>query len=371
MKTTFAKHDLINATTAALPAIPNRPDQPILRGIRIQATDNIARFDAFDRTTHIATSTRCATTEPGIALVAGRLLHNIATALPDKPVTLTADGAHLHVDCGASHFKLPLMTIEDYPPLPDIPTHIGTIDGEVLTGGIVAASGAASDDDTLPMLTGMKLSAVDGMLTIAATDRFRLAVRHLPWAGDDMDALVPAKALAQIVKHSEGPMDIILDGGRFGIRSGNTTVVTRLIDADFPKWRPLLPPTATTILQVSRHALSDAVKRVNLVNQAADARIVLDISGQGMTVRAASSETGAASEEVDCEAAGEPITMGFNARYLTSAVIGFPSDDVTIAATDPGRPATIRSAVTLDETGNGWALPDGDVTLLMPVRIPG
>lgn len=370
MRVTFTKADLTAATTAVLPAIPNRPDQPILRGIRIQATSDVARLDAFDRTTHIATSTYCEVDEPGIALVAGRLLTNIVAALPEKPITLTNDGAKLHVDAGASHFELPAMNIDDYPPLPDTPTTVGTIDGETLTASILAASGAASTDDSLPMLTGLKLEATEGDLTIAATDRFRLAARSTAWSGRTIEALVPAKSIAHLVKHAEGIVDILLEQGRFGLRVGDTTVVTRLIDAGFPKWRPLLPKTASTILQVGRADLASAVKRVNLVNSG-DPRVVLDISEQGLTVRAHSSEAGVASEEVDCSAQGATITIAFNADYLTKAINGFSSDRVTIAASDPRRPVTVRAAVSLEEDGDGWVLPDSDVTLLMPIHLNG
>ena len=114
-------------------------------------------------------------------LVSGRLLADITRALPSKPVDLVVDGARATISCGNSRFSLPTMPVEDYPQLPAMPQLAGTVAAGRAGPGRRAGRRRRGPDDTLPMLTGIRLEIDGPQLTLAATDRFRLAVRELEW----------------------------------------------------------------------------------------------------------------------------------------------------------------------------------------------
>ena len=115
---------------------------------------------------------------------------------------------------------------------------------------------AAGRDDTLPMLTGIRVEISGEKVVLAATDRFRLAVRELTWATDSADieaaVLAPAKTLAEAAKAGTDGGDVHLSlgsgaavgkDGLLGIRSEGKRTTSRLLDAEFPKFRQLLPPS--------------------------------------------------------------------------------------------------------------------------------
>ena len=143
----------------------------------------------------------------GQALVSGRLLAEITRSLPPHPVDVALDGARLTISCASARFTLPTMPVEDYPRLPDMPATAGTVDGTLFATAVAQAAVAAGRDDTLPMLTGVRVEIVGDKLTLAATDRYRLAVRELEWQPTsdlDVQVLVPARALADAAKSLAG-----------------------------------------------------------------------------------------------------------------------------------------------------------------------
>ena len=119
--------------------------------------------------------------DAGTVLVSGRLLADISRALPGKPVDVATDASRVAVTCGSGRFTLLTMPVEEYPTLPAMPDPSGTVAGDIFTEAVAQVSIAASRDETLPILTGIRIEVETDRLTLMATDRYRLAVRTLPW----------------------------------------------------------------------------------------------------------------------------------------------------------------------------------------------
>jgi DNA polymerase-3 subunit beta len=73
------------------------------------------------------------------------------------------------------------MPEAEYPPLPALPTISGTVAGDAFAQAVSQVIIAASKDDTLPILTGVRMEIEDDLITLLATDRYRLAMREVPW----------------------------------------------------------------------------------------------------------------------------------------------------------------------------------------------
>ena len=117
---------------------------------------------------------------------------------------VAVDGPRVSIICGSARFTLPTMPVEDYPSLPSMPTTAGVVDSATFAEAVSQVAVAAGRDDTLPMLTGVRLEIEGEQLTLAATDRYRLAVRELAWRPEQPDlsaaVLVPARTLADAAK---------------------------------------------------------------------------------------------------------------------------------------------------------------------------
>ena len=282
MKFRVERDALADAVTWAARSLASRPTLPVLAGLLLAVDGDQLSVSGFDLEASTQVDLEVSSGADGQALVSGRLLADITRALPPHPVDVTLEGSRLTIACGAARFTLPGMPVDDYPKLPTMPTTAGTVDGAEFAAAVAQVAIAAGRDDTLPMLTGVRLEIDGDRLTLAATDRYRLAVRELSWrpsdpGADAVQVLVPARTLADAAKslsHSES-MTIALSGaggsgegiiGFAGTTNGRASrATTRLLDATFPAYRSLLPTEWASNAEVAVPPLVEAVRRVALV----------------------------------------------------------------------------------------------------------
>ena len=152
-----AKDDLADAVAWVARSLPTRPTQPILRGMVFVAGDEGLEIAGYDY--EVSTQIRIAAeiSETGRFAVNGKLGSDLVSKLPNKPIDMHYDGTKVLVTCGKSRFELPAMTLEDYPALPSVPAATGTIDPQLFTEAIGQVAVAAGRDETLPMLTGIRM----------------------------------------------------------------------------------------------------------------------------------------------------------------------------------------------------------------------
>jgi len=387
LKFRLVREDFADAVAWVARSLPTRPpSNPVLAGVLITGSDEgltIAGFD-FDVSAEVQVPAEIASA--GKVLVSGRLLSDITRALAAKPVQVSVDGSRMLLTCGSAKFSLPAMPVEDYPSLPALPEETGVVAGDLFTEAVGQVAIAAGRDDTLPMLTGIRVEISGDKVVLAATDRFRLAVRELTWstATPNVEAavLVPAKTLAEAAKSVTPSSDVHLalgtgaavgDERLLGMRSGGRRSTTRLLDTEFPKYRQLLPAEHTAVATIAVADLTEAIKRVALVADRG-AQVRMEFSDGSVRLSAGAEGVGMAEEELAVEFAGEPLTIAFNPTYLTDGLGSLHSEHVTFGFTTPSKPAVLRPAAgDGGPTGLG-PFPAGDtdyVYLLMPVRLPG
>src|SRR5690606_5180053 len=196
---------------------------------------------------------------------------------PAQPVDFVVEGAKAVVTCGSARFTLLTMPVEDYPTLPAMPPAAGRVGSDVFAAAVSQVAVAAGRDDTLPMLTGVRMEIEGDTVTLAATDRYRLAVRELKWQPGQPDfsaiAMIPGRTLADTAKSmiTGAEVEIALSSsggtgeGMIGFASGGRRTTTRLLDPEFPKYRSILPTEFSARADVATSAFAEAVKRVALV----------------------------------------------------------------------------------------------------------
>ncbi|MEJ5997984.1 DNA polymerase III subunit beta [Corynebacterium sp. H130] len=384
-----AKDDLANAVAWVARSLPAKPTQPVLRGMLITADDEGLELAGFDYEVSTKQRISAEVSQPGLIAVAGKLIAEIVATLPNKPVDVTVDGSKVLLSCGASRFELPSIPLDDYPQLPALPEVTGAIDPKLFTEAVTQVATAAGRDETLPMLTGVHLEIHGEEVLLAATDRFRLAVRSFNWIprNPQVEAklLIPAKTLLENARSLDtslnDPVEIAVGNdeqigsdGLFGVHADTRQTTTRMLDADFPNFRPLLPKSHTSIASVEIAPLLDAIRRVSLVADR-NAQIRMNFSEGQVVLDAGGTDSGHAEEVLPCAFAGEPLHIAFNPGYLKDGLGVIRTNRVVFGFTQPSRPAImIPEPEELPEANaNGeFPTPETDFTyLLMPVRLPG
>ncbi|HVU71449.1 MAG TPA: DNA polymerase III subunit beta [Mycobacteriales bacterium] len=379
MRLRVERQDLMDAVAWTARTLPTRSTVPVLSGLLLESgtgedTDGL-RLSGFDF--EVAAEARVGVTvaEGGRVLVSGKLLAEICRSLPAAPVDLATEGNRLVLVCGSARFQLPTMPVEDYPSLPAMPPVTGRIASAAFATAVQQVAVAAGRDDTLPVLTGVRVEIDGDTLTLAATDRYRLAVRELPWrpetpAGSSV-ALVPARTLADTAKAlagSSAEVEIALGTGAqgegmAGFANGDLRTTTRLLEGEFPKYRALLPDSSDAFAELDTQTLTDAVKRVALVTagRTTPVRLTFDDSGEAL-LEAGSGEDAQASERLPATFEGEPLTIAFNPAFLLDGLGQLDGDTARLSFTAPTKPAVLTGKVTDQPAEYRY--------LLMPVRLP-
>ncbi|MDR7302012.1 DNA polymerase III subunit beta [Haloactinomyces albus] len=374
MKIRVERDGLADAVAWVARSVPSRPPVPVLGGVLLDASsEDTLTISGFDYEVSAQVGVEATIESTGRTLVSGRLLADITKALPSRPVEITVDGNRVSITCGSSRFSLPTMPVEDYPQLPGMPEHAGSVAGDLFSEAVAQVAVAAGKDETLPMLTGVRIEINEDRLTMVATDRFRLAMREFAWepsgAVTDTSVLVPAKTLADSAKtlgsaDSKVEISLASGDGLLGLSGPSRRNTSRLLDAEFPKYRQLLPSetSASTIIDVN--PLVDAIKRVSLVAERGT-QVRLEFSESGLRLTAGGDDEGSAEEELAVEFSGDPLTIAFNPGYLLDGLGALKTDRAQMLFTTSSRPALLKPV------GQDGSVSEGYLYLLMPVRMPG
>ncbi len=356
------------AVSFVVKLLPQRNPQPILAGVLIEASDAGLSLAAFDYEASARTTIEATVDEPGTILVHGRLLSEIASRLPNAPIQIEVDeDGGIVLSCGSARFTLASMPVQEYPAIPEVAGDSGLVPAEDFATAIAQVAFAASRDDVTPVLTGVQLEVTGTSLSLVATDRYRVALREIPWDGgaatgdEPTTALVPARTLTEVGKTFAHGGDISIAFSGSGDReiiaftAGNKTVTSLLIKGNFPPVRRLFPEQTEHHAVVNTADLTEAVRRVSLVlDRSAPLRCTFKTDS--VSLDASGTEQARASESVDAHLIGDDVTLGLNPQYLLESLGAVRSEfaRITFTSSDNANklsPVLITPQTSVDKSG--------------------
>ncbi|MFF5832702.1 DNA polymerase III subunit beta [Streptomyces bacillaris] len=391
---------LAEAVAWAARVLPVRSPVPVLGGLLLDAEGGRLRVSGLDYEASARIDVEAAEIlRPGKVLVMGRRLLDICKVLPEGAVECAVEGSRFTVSGDGARFGLSVLPLDDYPALPSLPRVRGAVEAAEFAAAVADVAVAAGRDDTLPALTGIRLGldAGSGTMTLAATDRYRFAVRTLPWkaagagagegagsssgagagagseagagSGERADVLVSARRLTEIARSlgRSGLVSVALDAGSAGFEHAGMRTTVRLLDGRLPRHEKLFAMEDPAVAVVDRARLVEAVKRVSVVADG-DGPVQLAFSAADNSVHLqAGYEDDVASQRLPATLEGaRELTVAFNPAYLADALASFDEPSLRLLMMGAGQRAMI--------TGEGE--PGRDVSpprhrhLLMSVKPP-
>lgn len=372
MKFRVDRDVLAEAVAWAARSLPTRPAVPVLSGVLLEAGDSgTLTISSFDYEVSARCEVPATVSVAGVAVVQGRILADIAKALPSKPVDLELDGTKLVMTCGASRFALHTMPVDDYPSLPQLPALSGTIDAGAFNAAVLQVTTAASRDETLPLLTGVRMEVEGEKITFLATDRYRLAMKEISWTPASPDvsqvALVRARTLSDVAKSmtQAGTIELALqtEGGKqiIGFESAGRRTTSQLIEGDYPPVRRLFPDSTPTYAVARTAEVIESARRVSLVAER-NTPIRLTFSEGQVVMEAGQGDDAQASEALEATLVGEDITTAFNPHLFLDGLGALGTEWVRLGFTHPTKPVLMSGRDKPEEERSGF------LYLLMPIR---
>ena len=361
--------------------LPSRPSVPILAGLMIKAEGDAVTLSSFDYETSAKVVIPAKVIDEGQALVSGKLLAEIARTLPDLPIDIEADESKAELSCGPASFTLQLLPVAEYPSLPAMPGTTGHVTADDFAQAVDQVVVAAGRDELLPIYTGVRIELSGETLSLLATDRYRMALREMPWQpsrkGVEAAAIVPARVLRETARSMATGGEITLNlaaetmgDGLIGFEAEGRELTTRLLDGEFPKFRHLLDVQANVSVRVKTDDIMAATRRVKLVAER-NTPLRMNISAEAISLEAATGDQAQASETMEAvvtnHAGGELAltAAGFNPHYLEDALGALNSPYVLFSFTGTGQPCLLQGLQDVDGE------PDGNYKhVIMLMRLP-
>ena len=377
MKFTVGRDALGEAVGFVSRALSSRPVVPLLAGMLLEAAAEGLTLSCFDYEVSARIRVDAEVVEPGSALVPGRLLAEIARSLPGRPAEFAGDADMVNLTCGQAEFGLVCLPVQDYPALPASPEPVGVADGGVLAAAVGQVAPAASRDDTLPMLTAICLDISGEVMTLAATDRYRLAAREVTFTPLEPEvralALVPARFMVEAARtFAAGVPVTVAFGSDRGVtrsgtddqprpaeglvcfESGDRRLTARLIAGEFIRYRSRFGDDFGCRADLPAGPVIEAVRRAALVAERAGP-VRLSFRSDQVVIEAHAEGRARAAETVGADFAGDEPVISFNPHYLLDGL-------TAAAASGAGLAAPTAAATSATAAGSAAATADAEGT---------
>ena len=344
MELTLPKSDLSKALLVTQSVVERKTTMPILANVLLSATENHLRISSTDFEITALVNVKANVRTTGSTTVSAKVFSDIVRELSDGDVSLKlTEGERLEISSSNSKFKMVGVSADEYPSLPGIAAEVvGRISSKQLMEMINKTLYAVSQDETRFNLNGVCFELVgegkksEAALRMVATDGHRLAMitRPIEKLAFSDRIIVPKKGLAEIKKILDSDSDkligIDVKDGFLLIETEEAKLSMRLIDGEFPDYNQVLPKRKGMTANVPTAGLAQALKRVSLMVTDKGKGVRFDFSKGELRVSSSSPELGEARESLEIKYEGDPLSIGFNARYLMEIAFSLEENEAFI-----------------------------------------
>jgi DNA polymerase-3 subunit beta len=367
MKFSVSSNELNKGLSAVIGAVPTKATLPILETILFESEDGKLKLTATDLEISIIEYINADIEEDGAVAIPARRLLETLRQLPNIPVFFDVDERkNINFRTDKGNYKLVGDDADEFPEVPSLDdgTTINTTT-KLMNNAIHKTLFAVSSDDLRPAMMGVYFQLGTDESKFVATDGHRLVkyTNREITAEKDVTFIVPDKALNLIQKTIAGEdcaLTVTEDHARF--KSGNTIVITRLINEQYPNYDSVIPRDNDKFLTISKDQMLSTVKRVAIFSSSTTRQIRLQLGSDKLTIRAEDLDMSSeAKETIECEYSNEEMEIGFNAKYLGDVLSNIDDDEVTFEFSSPNRAGIVKPS-NEDET-------EDILMLVMPVML--
>ncbi len=376
MELKIATSELSRALGRSQGIVEKKSTMPILSHVLLEAKKAQLVVSATDLDLAVSSEHEngCEVLKEGSLAVSARHLYEIVRALPEQQVTLKkAHNNYLEVKSGPSEFRIVGLPAEDFPALPRFEkVPFADVDPAVLLDMIERTFFAVSNDETRYNLNGVFFEPSAEALRLVATDGHRLSLVEREMGatfGLKRGVILPKKGLQELRKllseaaesgdeKPETKLGFVENSAI--VRRPGVILSMRLIEGLFPDYRQVIPKAGEKVVKLGRERFQETLRRVSLLSTDKAHAVKLELAKGTLKVLSQNPDLGEAKEEVPVEYGGDPLKIGFNARYVLDVLQVLKSKDVAFELADDLSPGVLRGA---DEADRGFT------AVVMPMRI--
>jgi DNA polymerase-3 subunit beta len=368
MKLTFLSDNLQKKISFLNHAISLRGQLPILSNFLLEAKKGKLTISATDLEIGISSSIIVNIETEGRITIPAKNFSDLLTNLGSQKITLSLDKETLTLKGEKITASFQTIPADDFPKLYEEK-------GEELTSFkkpeieeyILRVVFAAAQDSSRPALSGILFDEEKNSVTLVSTDGVRLSLQNSVFKTKEelkKPIIVPARIIKELlaIKEDEDSVRVFVseENNQILFAQGETTLVGRLIGAEYPDYQKIIPQNFDTKVNLSRDELLNAIKICSVFAREAANIIKFTITKEKMIVSANSPAVGEDNVEVEVKTTGEENEIAFNAKYLLDILTAIDKEDLVFEMTGPLNPGVFK--IKDDEKF---------LHLIMPIRVQG
>lgn len=335
MKFTIHQRDLLEGLKVVARAVSSQNTLPVLANILIRAEGKKVYFAATNLEISISTYCEAEVKNEGAITVPAKILTAYTSLLgKEEDIELKlGDGLTLEVHSQDSKTKIKGISADEFPPIARVENgNRIEIKPEEFRDMVDKVAFSAQENASRPILSGVCMTADKGVLSVAATDSYRLSEQtiKLEKPVDGLSCIVPVRALLEADRlsgTSEG-VGIMISDNQVMFSCGNTELVSRLIDGKFPDYRQIVPKEHQTSVEVDRAALELAVRRVSIFAKENNQHMKLEFINDGtLTISTDTTQIGEEKTTVPITLTGANNSIALNADYVLNVLTALSDQD--------------------------------------------
>jgi DNA polymerase-3 subunit beta len=223
---------------------------------------------------------------------------------------------------------------------------------------------AAATDNTRPALSGVLMNIQNKEAILVSSDGHRLSLQKKPFKGNvglAKPIIIPSRIIRELLLMKEDGDVLVFvfeKNNQIIFSQGETLLVGRLIDDQFPEYEKFIPTDFATKTYFNKEELLNAIK-ICMVFARETANIVkFSIEKNKIVVSANSPSVGEDSVEVEAKTTGEENEIAFNSKYLLDFLTSVDKEELVFEMTGPLNPGVFKI-----ENDSSF------LHLIMPIRV--
>lgn len=353
MKLQVTQENLNRALSSVSRVANSRGTLPILANVLIKTSSNRLSLSATNLDIAITHYIGAKVSDEGSITVPARLMQDFVSSLPDGVINLELDDTKLHVTTDQYNSIVNGIVADDFPVMPGISDgKKWSLDASALKKGLQQVVFAASNDETRPVLTGVLFQSTNGKLNLAATDSYRLAEKQVGQVKEDVNFLVPASAIQDLLRAIDETNEKVIithDEQQVLFQAGDVELVTRLVDGKYPDYKKLIPEKFATKATLKRADLVNVTKVSSLFARESAGSVTIEVDEKTgkLSIRSVASQLGENTATAEAKITGSgSITL--NSRYLLDGLNALSGDEVTFGFNGKLEPTLLKDAANDD-----------------------
>ena len=365
MKLTFERDDFLSSLQVLQGVVGRRNTVPALSNVLIRAEGSTIECMATDMEIGIRMKVEGTVRKEGAITVSAQKLEDIVKGWPaEKPIGLatTADG-QAEITSGDDVYKIVELSDEEFPQLPSVDEGAFTIDGEALRSVLHKTKFAAAIEDRRNFLNGLYFNLLEDRTEVVATDAIQFALAHcepLKLSEDNDGFIVPLKAIKEIERTFANSAEVRISrvDNQILFADECTTLTTRLVDAEYPKYERLIPESPEVCTVVPTESILHATQRISSISNPKTFKVCLEVDEQEIRISPRTSDSDETHETLAVESSTGSVRIGLNALMLIETLTHIETESVSLEFSGALNPVAVKPIGK-----------DGHICLIMPMSL--